>query len=182
MRGKTFILFMVAVAVFLLGAVAYYFFEAGNSEVPQEELSEPISDVTRAIAFQGRGANRVENYLELDSSQRVQFRDMESQYRIKFYAITNRIDSIESKIVKELAKENYDTALLDHYADSIGLLHYNAKTLTINHFIALRKICTDEQLERLSQLFFEIDDFRRRRFERDGERGAQRGRRMRGNN
>ena len=65
----------------------------------------------------------------------------------------NSIQEKKSEMMNEYTSENPDTTKLYKLTSEIGYLHADMRRLSIDHFMAIKKICTTEQKAKLLNMF-----------------------------
>lgn len=173
MKNRTIGFLLLILLAFITGVWGYRLIK------PTTDEDVMVSDV--ADTAPGRGFRHMVDMLELDASQAEAFRQLETTYREDVRHFYGELTKMESAIIKELSVANPDTAALHIYADSIGKVQSQIKHLTIQHFLALRDVCNEEQQARLSRLFTRLETTagRGRGAGHGRGEGMQRGRRHR---
>lgn len=149
MKNKTIGFLLLILLAFITGVWGYRLIKPATDE------DVVVSDVVDASP--GRGFRHMVDVLELDDSQAEAFRQLETTYRENIRHFNGDLRILERAIIEELSVINPDTAMLHVYADSIGKVQSQIKLLTIQHFLALRDVCNEEQQARLSRLFTRLE-------------------------
>jgi hypothetical protein len=79
-----------------------------------------------------------------------------SGYRKSTEPVAESLREYRVLILEELAKTDSDTTLLKKYSDGISLLQSHLQTASVGQYLSLKEICTPEQCQRLSALYFEL--------------------------
>lgn len=94
--------------------------------------------------------------LNLQPQQVEIFREQNRNFNRVAWQINHRLESLRIEMVKELGLENPDTKKLASISEEIGKLHTQLKNETINYYLAMKKACTDEQQEKLNEIFISV--------------------------
>lgn len=168
------IIFLVVVNVAALSTIIY-----------RNRATPPINDdyIQLRQRVEEQGMYRFfRDELQLSEDQYKQFRDINHQNMIESRDIAKQLHVKRVEMIDEISKNNPDKEKLDKIAKDIGLLHYNLKRNTYNHFLELKNICNEEQQGKLQHMFMRmIDDQEfgprhRRMNKRPERRGKQGGR------
>ena len=108
--------------------------------------------------------------LQLNDRQRVAFRNINDNRVEKSMEIFYTLHEKRILMISEIAKENPDMDKLEDYAQEIGKLHYELNMDNVKHFIELKNICTEEQKQKLQQIFIEMKKDRNRDRKYTGQR------------
>lgn len=107
--------------------------------------------------------------LKLDEPQVKQFLKQRQEHRMKSEQILKTIHSLKKEMFDELFKEQPDTVKVNQLIDSIGEKQKEIDRLTFNHFAELKKLCGEQQQEKLQKILDEF--FHQQRLPRPGEPG-----------
>jgi len=94
--------------------------------------------------------------LALNTQQKNLFSSINNAYNEKSNPILDQLTDKRSEMLAELGEANPDTAILKTIAKEIGELHTTLKLLTIEYFLELKKICTEDQQQRLSEMYNDL--------------------------
>ena len=104
-----------------------------------------------------RGMYRfLKDELHLTDEQFSQFKEINRRNMINSHQIVSNLNNSRREMMIEIAKENPNRKKLDNIATEIGTLHYELKKTTIDHFLALKQICNEDQQQELQQLFMKL--------------------------
>ena len=94
--------------------------------------------------------------LNLSPEQEKQFQELRQSYFLQTQQ--NRIALREKygAIMGELNSTSSNKALLDSMVKEIGKLHMEQQYATIDHFLTLQSLCSDEQYHKLQQHFMRM--------------------------
>ena len=81
---------------------------------------------------------------------------MRIPYTCKLTFVNLLYQTKRNELMTELGKENSDTIFLHTLAIEIGDMHNKLKHLTFKYYLEMKNICTDEQKEKLFQIFKEM--------------------------
>lgn len=113
------------------------------------------SDNTAASsAVENNGAGKIiTSELGLSMQQKDLFSNINNVYNENSKPILDQLTDKRSEMLAELSEANPDTAILNTIAKDIGELHTTLKLLTIENFLELKKICTVDQQQQLSEIY-----------------------------
>jgi hypothetical protein len=94
--------------------------------------------------------------LNLNHEQMERFREFNPVFREKVRAITAELNKKRMQMLKEMSDKNSDIKRLDDISDSIGMLHSSLKKLIYRYYLDIKNICTENQQEKLNQIFTTI--------------------------
>jgi hypothetical protein len=106
--------------------------------------------------------------LNLSNEQFDSFQNINKQYFKESKDIASNLHNKRILMLEEIANKDPNLKNLDQIAKEIGDLHYELKLNTIDHFLALKSICNEEQQILLQDFFMKMIDnqdqgqFRRR--------------------
>ena len=84
------------------------------------------------------------------------FSEFNPEFRQKVMAINRNLEIKRKEMLAEMSKKNCDTNRLNLLSDSIGYLHAGLKKQTYLYYMNFKRICNEEQQEKLEQLFGEM--------------------------
>ena len=79
-----------------------------------------------------------------------------NDYRNVNAPVTANIRDLRGKLLGEVAKDNPDTNILNSCTEEICQLQKKLQKASIAQYMALKGVCTPEQCQRLSSLYFEL--------------------------
>ncbi len=91
--------------------------------------------------------------LNLNSEQHQQFRNFRQNFHEQANLLTRKMQVKRNEMMAELEKVNSDTIHLGKLAKEIGNMHTELKHLTFEYYLEMKNICSDEQKEKLYQIF-----------------------------
>ena len=144
-------------------------------EVPVTETVLTMSE-NASVKYSGR---YFRDELGLTMEQMNRFSEFNPQFRQKVRAINLSLSRKRQEMLSEMSATVCDTAKLDMLSDSIGYLHASLKKHTYNYYLDFRKICDEQQQEKLEKLFKEMfaTDIQMGQYGKGGPNGRGRGRR-----
>jgi len=98
----------------------------------------------------------VKRRLELDSKQFRKFQTLHKENMDSMKEIARELGRKRDTLMKELTRENPDSAKMDRLAGEIGDLHTQLKKSTINHFTKMKELCRPDQREELNKMIMEM--------------------------
>ena len=109
---------------------------------------------TASSAMVNNGAGKIiTTELGLNAQQKDMFSSINDVYNEKSKAVLDQLTDKRSEMLSELSETKPDTAILKIIAKEIGELHTTLKLLTIENFLELKKICTEDQQQQLSKMY-----------------------------
>jgi len=93
------------------------------------------------------------NQIGFDKAQTILFDTLRADFGRKAKLIMNTIQDKKSEMMNEFTSENPDTTKLYRLTSELGNLHADMRRLSIDHFMAIKKICTSEQKAKLLNIF-----------------------------
>ncbi|MDD2278907.1 MAG: periplasmic heavy metal sensor [Bacteroidales bacterium] len=108
---------------------------------------------------------KIARELDLTAEQNDQFHQLRQSYFLQTKENRIALRQNYELIMEELSTANPDTILLDSLAQQIGKLHVEQQHATIDHFLTLQSMCSEEQYQKLQQHFKRMKnpEFRQRR-------------------
>ena len=91
--------------------------------------------------------------LNLNYEQHQQFRSFRQKFHREANILADEMQVKRNELMIELRKEKSDSISLDKLAREIGNLHSELKHLTFEYYLEMKNVCTDEQKEKLFQIF-----------------------------
>ena len=169
------IILLIVINVSALATIYY------NSKIRTKKLAE-MNNLKEEIQI--RGMHRfIRDELKLSDEQFIQFKEVTITNMRKSHEIALELNKKRLDMINEIAKENPNPNTLDKIARDVGSLHYELKKTTISHFLELKEICNDDQLETLQKIFMQmIQKQDIRKMEKWSQRGKNRNGRPHRNN
>lgn len=134
-----------------MGLSFFYHTEQDKQVIKQtqeENIEIPTQQRTRFFREQ----------LDLDPQQVDVFRELNRDFNRTAWQIQNRLSELRIIMVKEMGLKDPDTEKLDEIAIQIGDLHKELKNKTIEYYMAMKEVSTEEQQEKLHKIFLSILD------------------------
>jgi len=94
--------------------------------------------------------------LSLSPGQTGKVETILNNYKNLTEPISMDIRNHRIQILEELAKKNPDKVLLTRNVKEISMLQTQMQDASINQYMALKEICTPDQCQRLSALYYEL--------------------------
>ena len=94
--------------------------------------------------------------LSLSPSQSKKVEVILADYRNSTEPVTTNIRNCRTQLLEELAKNKPDTNLIDKCVEEISFFQKQMQKASVDQYMALKKICTPVQCQRLSALYFEL--------------------------
>ena len=133
----------VAVNLAIVGTMWFYKPKPEQNVPGQNEIKRPSTNHSQVIA----------NNLNFNKEQEDRFNKMRAGYTEQTRNNKIALKNHYNKIMDELKQEEPQRQLLDSLAKEVGKLHEEQQQSTINHFIALREVCSPEQYDQLQRMF-----------------------------
>jgi hypothetical protein len=115
-------------------------------QTEQEALELPARQRTRF--FRER--------LNLQPKQMETFRELNRDFNRTAWQINHQLESLRIEMVREMGTENPDKQKLVTISEEIGALHTQLKNETIDYYLAMKEVCSDNQKEKLNEIFISI--------------------------
>ena len=180
MKNRTILIIVILIIALVAGWTVYQVCNTKNTPAP-------VSVTTPVEREYGQNTYQLSKYIGFDENQQKQFEALEDGYRQELSLLKDQISEIEIKIMVELKNERPNRDVLHDLSQEVGEAHTAIKDLTIEHFLAIKGICTPAQESKISVLFSRLEQRsemgRGRRGEGRGKGQRQgRGRRFQQNN
>lgn len=91
--------------------------------------------------------------LGLTNEQMREFQRFNPTFRQKMMHINLELGEKKTLMLDELNAEKTDTSRLNMLSDSIGMLHSEIKKVTYSYYLEFKNISTEEQQEKLKEIF-----------------------------
>jgi len=144
------ILFLVVTNVATILTVVLHI-QKQNRETVSSGVSVPSGEISELPGT--RGANFMAERLGLQPEQRDSFRQASWTYNSQARIINQELVDLRDQLLQEMDRKSPDPARLDALSEQIGINHKNLKRLSVEHYLALKSFCTDEQKQGLFELF-----------------------------
>jgi len=115
-------------------------------QVEEEAIELPSQQRTRFFREQ----------LNLQPHQTEVFRELNREFNRSAWQINHNLERLRINMVNEMGRENPDQQKLEDISEEIGKLHSLLKNETIKYYLAMKEVCTDEQKEKLNELFMSV--------------------------
>lgn len=115
-------------------------------QIEQEAIELPALRRTRFFREQ----------LNLQPQQMEIFRELNRNFNRAAWQINHQLESLRIEMVRELGLKNPDVQKLASISEEIGKLHTQLKNETIDYYLAMKKACTEEQQEKLNEIFISV--------------------------
>jgi Spy/CpxP family protein refolding chaperone len=139
------IVILVATNLSTIGSFYYHrIMETKTTETKQENQNEiPGEQRTRFFRDQ----------LNLNSEQLDEFRDINRAFNRTAKGIELHLAQLREDLINELGTQNPDSTRLNQMAIEVGNNHRELKQVTTTFYLNMKRICTDEQQEKLHEIF-----------------------------
>lgn len=94
--------------------------------------------------------------LKLTEDQQELFRLVNREFNQNANQVYRDLGHKRLDLINAMAQEPVDSLAIDAVALDIGDLHYELKKLTTMFYLSLKETCTDEQKEKLYEIFIEM--------------------------
>lgn len=169
---------IVALSVLNISTIVTIIYHRHKS-VPETVLqgSGRIDAESSSVRFSGRWFR---DELDLSPEQMNRFREFNPAFRQQIRDINLDLNDLRRKMLEEMAESDFDSIRLNSLADSVGHLHADLKVLTYRYYMKFKKLCNEEQKEKLDMMFGEMfaTDVQTGQFGPGGPNGRGRGRRF----
>lgn len=114
-----------------------------------------VNDPNHSAVVADQGTRFFGQQLGLDSSQIEKFREVNREYNRIINGIAFDLEKLRREMVDEMAAKIPDKSKLQSISREIGSKHEEMKNRTIDYYLMMKSICTEEQQEKLYSLFLE---------------------------
>lgn len=94
--------------------------------------------------------------LDLSPEQIDVFRELNREYNRSARRISDRMETLRIEMVEEMGKDEPLQEVLDSIAEKIGNDHSSLKQLTITYYMGMKTACTEQQQEKLKEIFLAV--------------------------
>ncbi|HPI37450.1 MAG TPA: periplasmic heavy metal sensor [Ignavibacteriaceae bacterium] len=105
--------------------------------------------------------NFLKQEMKLTEEQEESFKEIRSEHQAAIHDFNQKINEKRGELRNESFKSEPDTALIEKTVNEIGELNTEFERYMFEHFLSLRKILTEEQIDKFSQL---LEDGMKERF------------------
>ncbi len=117
-------------------------------------MRKPASEPVPASGFKQGIALKQE--LSLTSDQSIKVNEINATYKASSESIVAAIKEKKAVLLEELSKENTDLAKAEKLTDDVVTEQKKLQVANIKQFLDLKKVCTPEQAQKLSQIYSEL--------------------------
>ncbi len=96
---------------------------------------------------------RVFRNLDLTPEQQQQFMNEHRKFIVQVKPLFRQLQQLHQNLALQLKRPNPDLDSIKYYSEKIGQVHSQLTYLEAKEFIALAKICTPQQRQKLYQLY-----------------------------
>lgn len=143
-NNRTVFWILIFLVVINITALVTYFFY----------LRVPAGQPSAGSGFKRGIALRQE--LSLTHDQSLKVNRINYTYQALSESVVNTIREKKADLLEELSKENTDSAVVIKLADDIVTEQKKLQMANIKQFLDLKKVCTPEQTQKLSQIYSEL--------------------------
>lgn len=136
------IIILLVTNVATIGSVLYHVYTEKKAE-PVQKTEMPNEQRTRFLVEQ----------LNLNVEQADQFRNLNRTFNRTANPVTRELEQLRLEMLEELAASQPDKNKLENIAREIGDLHTELKETTIDFYLQMKSVCTEEQQTKLYQIF-----------------------------
>jgi len=135
------LIFLVLINITALATYFVYMRKPANE-------TRPVSGFKHGIALRQE--------LSLTPDQSIKVNEINATYKASSEPIVASIREKKADLLQELSKDNSDTNLVDKLANDLVTDQKKLQMANIKQFIDLKKVCTAEQTQKLSQIYSEL--------------------------
>lgn len=117
-----------------------------------KKIAAQIKEANIEVPAQQR-ARFFREQLKLSQNQIESFRDLNRDYNWKARQITMELQSLRIEMINLLGEKDPDKIALDSISKTIGDFHSKLKRETIEYYLEMKKICNEDQQEKLNAIF-----------------------------
>lgn len=133
------VILLAAINIAILATLGFHHIAPKETQTPLTEPKQQVSQIARELNF--------------TPEQNELFHSLRQTYFLETKENRAALGRNYELIMEELSAANPDKATLDNLAEQIGKLHVEQQHATIDHFLKLQSICSEEQYGRLLQHF-----------------------------
>jgi len=143
-NNRTIFWILIFLVLINITALATYFF------FMRKPASEPVPDsgIKHGIALKQE--------LSLTPDQSIKVNTINAAYKASSEPVVAAIKEKKAILLEELSKENTDISLVAKLADDVVTEQKKLQMANIKQFLDLKKVCTPEQTQKLSQIYSEL--------------------------
>ena len=127
----------------LLGTLGYNYRKLTKDPIPPKVEERVLRFMSRELGF--------------SQEQKQELRSFRRKYMESTFKIRHELKFIQENIFEEVSDSEPNLDKLKKLSEKHGTYETELKTLTWQHFLDVRSICTDQQKERLSVIFQNLD-------------------------
>lgn len=135
------LIFLVLINITALATYFIYIRKPANEPVPGSGFKHGIA---------------LKQELSLTPDQSLKVNEINSTYKSSSEPIVAAIKEKKVVLLEELSKENTDTTLVAKLAGDVVIEQKKLQMANIKQFLDLKKVCTPEQTQKLSQIYSEL--------------------------
>ena len=94
--------------------------------------------------------------LNLQPQQVEIFRELNRNFNRTAWQINHRLENLRIAMVNEMGETKPDSQKLENISEEIGMLHTRLKNETISYYLSMKEVCTEEQKEKLNEIFISV--------------------------
>jgi len=143
-NNRTIFWILIFLVLINTAALATYFFM----------ISKPVTEPSAASALKRGFALRQE--LSLTPDQALKVNEINTTYRASSEPVVAKVREKKAELLDELSKENTDTAVVVKLTNEVLDEQKKLQVANIKQFLDLKKVCTPEQTQKLSQIYAEL--------------------------
>lgn len=130
---------LAAINIAILATLGFHHISPKETQTPSSEPKQQVNQIARELNF--------------TPEQNEQFHNLRQIYFLQTKENRVALGQNYKLIMEELSLANPDKVLMDSLVNQIGKLHVEQQHATIDHFLKLQSICSEEQYEKLLQHF-----------------------------
>jgi Spy/CpxP family protein refolding chaperone len=135
------LIFLVLINITALATYFVYSRKTASQQVP-------VTEVRRGFALRQE--------LSLTPAQSLEVNKVNAAYQASSEPIVQNIREMKAGLLEELSKENTDSMVVIKIANAIVNEQEKLQKANIKQFLDLKKVCTPEQTQKLSNIYAEL--------------------------
>jgi Spy/CpxP family protein refolding chaperone len=135
------LIFLVMINIAALVTYFVYSRKTASQPIPATEFKQGIA---------------LRQELSLAPDQSLKVNTINAGYQATSEPIIKAIRDKKSELLQELTKDNTDTILVAKLVDEVGSEQKKLQQTNVKQFLDLKKVCTPEQTQKLSQIYAEL--------------------------
>ncbi len=123
----------------------------------KQQDKKKATDLNEQVAMPSEQRTRFfRDQLDLSPEQIDMFRELNREFNRSAHRISDRMEILRIEMVEEMGENNPSQKVLDSIAEEIGNNHSALKQVTMTYYLGMKKACTEQQQEKLKEIFLAV--------------------------